>query len=331
MIERRLTQLEQSVLHTLSDGRFHSGQRLGETLGVSRTAIWKALKSLQQYGVTPQAVSGRGYRLPRPLELLHPDALLQHMGGEGRELLRGLALFDILDSTNAYLVGIHKDGHGLGCLTEYQSAGRGRRGRHWVSPFGSNIYLSLRWHFSAGMAHLSGLSLAMAVGVIRALCDVGIDNATVKWPNDVYVEGRKLAGILLEIAGEAAGPCDVVVGLGLNVDMPPQAAHDIDQPWIDIGTIRHGVGRNRLAGRLLHHLLLALARFQLDGLTPFLAEWRDKDILAGRALRLSLPDEELRGIGCGIDGDGALLVDLQGKRQRFTYGEVSLRAEEGMP
>ena len=133
------------------------------------------------------------------------------------------------------------------------------------------------------------------------------------------------------IAGEAAGPCDVVVGVGLNVDMSPQAAHDIDQPWIDIGTIRHGVGRNRLAGRLLHHLLLALARFQLDGLTPFLAEWRDKDILAGRALRLSLPDEELRGIGCGIDSDGALLVDLQGKRQRFTYGEVSLRAEEGMP
>lgn len=330
MIERRLTPLEQSVLHTLSDGRFHSGQLLGETLGVSRAAIWKALKSLQQYGVTPQAVSGRGYRLPRRLELLHADSLRQHMGEESRELLRGLVLFDVLDSTNAYLVGIGNDGHGLACLTEYQSAGRGRRGRHWVSPFGSNIYLSLRWRFSAGMAHLSGLSLAMAVGVIRALSDVGIDNTAVKWPNDVYAQGRKLAGILLEIAGEAAGPCDVVVGLGLNVDMPPQAAQAIDQPWIDVAALRSGVGRNLLAGRLLHHLLLALARFQLDGLKSFLTEWREKDLLAGRALRLLLPNEELLGIGYGIDSDGALLVDLQGERQRFTYGEVSLRIEEGM-
>lgn len=316
-------------MQVLADGRFHSGERLGETLGVSRTAVWKALRSLEQYGIAIQAVSGRGYRLSRPLELLRSELLLQQLDAESRQLLRGLVLFDAIDSTNTHLVQLQGDGHGMACLAEYQSAGRGRRGRHWVSPFGSNIYLSLRWRFPQGMAHLSGLSLAMAVAVLRALGDVGIDGAGVKWPNDVYADGRKLAGILLEVTGEAAGPCDVVVGLGLNVWMPQTAASDIDQPWIDITTLRTGISRNILAGRLLHHLVLSLAQFQHEGLAPFAAEWRLRDILIGRKVRLLLPDEELRGIGCGIDSDGALLIERDGMRQRFTYGEVSLRLDEG--
>lgn len=327
MTERILSPLEQSVLHLLADGRFHSGERLGQTLGVSRAAVWKALQSLQRYGVMPQAVSGRGYRLPRPLELLQAESILENMDTDSRTRLRGLSLFDVLDSTNTHLVGLGADGLGIACLTEYQSAGRGRRGRSWVSPFGSNIYLSVRWRFGTGMAHLSGLSLAMGVAVTRALHDVGVDQIRLKWPNDVYAEGRKLAGILLEIAGEAAGPCDVVVGLGLNMAMPAQAARDIDQPWIDIAALRDDVSRNRLAGRLLHHLLAALVRFQNDGLASFYAEWQTVDLLAGRALRLSLPDDELRGVGCGIDSDGALLVEVDGEQRRFTYGEVSLRTE----
>lgn len=329
MTDQRLSRLEASVLQMLADGKFHSGEHLGGMLGVSRAAVWKALKSLARYGVETQAVSGRGYRLPRPLELLQHDSLRHYLGEESRRLLNGLHLFDVVDSTNAYLIRETGTGHGWACLAEYQSAGRGRRGRHWVSPFGGNLYLSLRWRFNGGMTGLSGLSLAVAVAVIRALDDSGVDGTEVKWPNDVYAHGRKLAGILLEIAGEPAGPCDVVAGVGVNMCMPLGAAQHIDQPWIDVASLRDGVSRNALAGRLLHHLLLVLAQFQRQGLAPFIAEWRARDLLDGRDVRLILPDEELHGVAAGIDADGAFLVDCGSIRQRFTYGEVSLRMDEG--
>ena len=322
----QLTALQTQLLATLADGRFHSGEQLGQQAGVSRAAVWKALQVLEQVGLNVQAVSGRGYRFPAALELLNEDALLAELGTDSRSLLHKLTLFSIVDSTNAFLMRDSRHAHV--CMAEYQVAGRGRRGRHWISPFGSNIYFSLRWRFEEGMATLSGLSLAVAVAALHALRDLGIEGAGVKWPNDIYWQGRKLAGILLEVAGESAGPCDVVIGIGLNVSMPRDAATGIDQPWVDIASIKSGVGRNRLAGRLLHHMLLVVAEFQRRGLEPFADEWREADVLAGRAVRLLLPNEELCGIGRGIDGAGALLLEVAGELQRYTYGEISLRLQE---
>ena len=326
--ELQLTTLQNDLIRYLADGNFHSGQQLGDAVGVSRSAVWKALQGLEPLGLDIQAVSGRGYRLAGRLELLARDAVLAELSRHSRALLNELMLFSLLDSTNAHLMRYSSEGHGHACLAEFQSAGRGRRGRQWISPFGSNIYISLRWRFDEGMAALSGLSLAAAVAVLHALRDVGIDDAGVKWPNDIYWQGRKLAGILLEVAGESAGPCHVVIGLGVNVSMPATAAEHIDQPWVDIRSIHEGVSRNRLAGRLLHHMLLGVAEFQQWGLAPFVDEWCRADILSGQALRLLLPNEERCGVGRGIDPQGALLLEVDGALQRYTYGEVSLRLLE---
>jgi BirA family biotin operon repressor/biotin-[acetyl-CoA-carboxylase] ligase len=316
------------LLRLLSDGRFRSGQELGAILGVSRAAVWKQLRALEAKGVDVHAVRGKGYRLAEPLELFEHERIMACLDARSRALLQGFELHSELDSTNRHLMRrVSKEptaGHV--CLAECQQAGRGRRGRQWVSPLGRNIYLSVLWHFSEGAARLSGLSLAVAVAVLRALREVGVGDVGVKWPNDILWQRRKLAGILLEMSGESDGPCHVVVGVGLNVRMPPRCASDIDQSWVDLETIHAGISRNRVAGELIRQLLLALAAFEEGGLAPFRDEWLAADALADTPVVLRFPATEVRGLACGVDEVGALLLNVDGKLQRYQSGEVSLRA-----
>ncbi|MGA7800139.1 MAG: biotin--[acetyl-CoA-carboxylase] ligase, partial [Gammaproteobacteria bacterium] len=211
---------------------------------------------------------------------------------------------------------------------ECQRAGRGRRGRSWVSPFASNIYLSLLWRFPSSPAALSGLSLAAGIGVLRALRELGLDDAGLKWPNDILCRGRKVAGVLLDMAGESGGPSHVVVGVGVNVGMPSGAALCIDQPWTDLTRLAGGeVSRNRLAGRLIEHLLEVMAIFEHAGFEAFMDEWQRYDLVAGREVQLLLPDGVIFGKANGIDPSGALLVRTGGEARRFASGEVSLRMQ----
>ena len=215
------------------------------------------------------------------------------------------------------------------CLDEQQRAGRGRRGRTWISPFGGNLYLSLLWRFSSGAAQIAGLSLAIAVAVSRALHEVGLGTAGVKWPNDIVISGRKLAGILLEMAGEASGPCLVVIGVGLNMKSDPTMA-TIDQPWTDLRTeLGKSVGRNDLAARLINYMMDAAVKFERDGLVPFLDEWREMDVFEGKDVELHLPGKQIRGVARGVDETGALLLAQGGEVQRYQSGEVSMRAITG--
>ncbi|MDX1698006.1 MAG: biotin--[acetyl-CoA-carboxylase] ligase, partial [Thiohalobacterales bacterium] len=214
------------------------------------------------------------------------------------------------------------------CLAEMQHGGRGRHGRRWISPFAANLYLSLLWRTPNGAAALGGLSLVAGIGLLRCLHGIGMTRAGLKWPNDVLVGDAKLAGILVDVMGEASGDCAVVIGIGVNVDMPADAAAGIDRAWTDM---RSHVGvanlsRNRLAATLLDELLPALAEFEAGGLDTFMDEWRTHDVLTGRAIRLQLPDRSIDGRACGIDDSGALLVDTSGGRRRFSAGEVSLQA-----
>jgi len=316
------------ILYALGDGRFHSGQALAHTLGVSRTAIWKHLQVLGELGLEVHAVAGKGYRLAAPLELLRPEAIVAALDPNSHPLLSGLELHLQLTSTNTHLGARASLGlpSGHACLAEYQSAGRGRRGRSWISPFAANIYLSLLWRFSLAPATLGGLGLAVGVAVVRALRQAGLQDLGLKWPNDVIWRGRKLAGTLLEMSGESFGPVAVIVGIGLNVRMPATAGAAIDQDWVDMETaLGNTVSRNALAGMLLHHLLLALRDYQSAGLAPFLEEWRRHDLIAGKAVRLQLPNHTLTGIAQGVDQTGSLLLRDHGTVTSHAAGEVSVR------
>lgn len=316
------------LIELLADGDFHSGETLGERLSMTRTAVWKQVRQLEKLGLDVHAVRGRGYRLPYRLELLDRDRIQSQLSPVVLRRLHRLDLFHDIDSTSDYLKREcvpMPGGRGHACLAEWQHAGRGRRGRRWVSPYGSNLYLSLAWGFEGGLENLSGLSLAAAVAVLRALRKAGIEGAGLKWPNDILLGGGKLAGILLDMAGEASGPVTVVVGVGVNVHMPGPAGVDIDQPWSDLSQYADSLSRNRLAALLLDELVGAMEEFSEHGLPGFLDEWQQHDLINGQEIRLHVGDRVLHGLACGVDAQGALIMrDASGVR-RYHAGEVSVR------
>ncbi|MDH3527412.1 MAG: bifunctional biotin--[acetyl-CoA-carboxylase] ligase/biotin operon repressor BirA [Gammaproteobacteria bacterium] len=321
--------MRRQLLSLLSDGNYHSGEALGAALGVSRMAVWKQVRTLREHGMPLEVMRGKGYRLPGSLELLDAEAILAGLSPATRARLARLDTFLEIDSTNTYLRKLALDGAPSGsvCLAEVQHAGRGRCNRPWVSPFAANLYLSLLWRSDAGAAGLGGLSLVIGVALLRSLRAFGIDAAGLKWPNDVLVDGAKLAGILIDVVGESSGPCSVIIGVGVNVAMPDGAASGIDQPWTDLCRLtgRGHFPRNQLAAGLLDCSFSAIAEFEQAGLEPFLDEWRRHDVINGRKIRLQLPNEWIRGRACGVDSGGALLVETDTGRRRFVSGEVSLR------
>lgn len=320
------------LLTCLADGEVHSGDELGQLLGVSRTAVWKHLRKLDDLGLPLASVRGRGYQLPDGLELLEREAIAAALTPEVSAQLTQLALLSITDSTNARALEQAQQSHsGYACLAEYQSAGRGRRGRQWVSPFGSNLYLSLTWGFDGGAVQLEGLSLAVGVALCRVLEQRGLTEVALKWPNDVLWRGRKLAGVLLEMTGDPAGQCQVVVGIGLNLAMPRSGGERIDQPWADVreACAAENValpGRNGLAADLLNELFPLLADYHLSGFEAYRLAWQKRDAFAGRQVRLQTQRSELLGVARGVDASGALRLEVEGKERSFHGGELSMRA-----
>jgi BirA family biotin operon repressor/biotin-[acetyl-CoA-carboxylase] ligase len=318
------------ILRAIADGDFHSGEELARLFGVSRTAVWKQLQKLQtQTGLRVESVKGRGYRLADPLELLDREAIVAALDESARRLLAEFEVHEDIDSTNRLALQRAQEGCGRGhvIVAERQSAGRGRRGRQWVSPFGCNIYCSAIWEFDGGAAALEGLSLAVGVAVASALQQVGVAGIGLKWPNDVVQNGRKLAGILLEMVGDAAGRCQVVVGVGINVAMTgSEQADAIDQPWTDVATAAGiPVSRNRLLAQLLASLLPQLQRFEREGFAAVQPAWSVLDSFYGCEVAVYLGDTLVLGRAAGVTGTGALLVDTPAGRQQFHGGEVSLR------
>lgn len=319
---------DDALLGLLGEGGFYSGQELGKRLGVSRSAVWKRMQLLSAKGVAFEAVAGKGYRLTQPLELLKQDEIIAAMSPSAQSYLQQMEIHEEIDSTNRYLMQKARSNAktGFACLAEQQTQGRGRRGRVWVSPFASNIYLSLLWRFNQSPSELGGLSIAAGVAVGRCLDELGVVGFGLKWPNDVIWQGRKLAGILLEMSGEASGPCAIVAGIGLNVTMQPQAAQAIDQAWADLGmALGTQVSRNRVAGLLLQHLLLAFAVYDQHGLTPFIQDWQRWDGVYNTQVKLILPHETITGVARGIDAGGGLRLEHGGSTTIYHAGEISLR------
>lgn len=324
---------EHALLKLLSDGHFHSGTELGGKLGISRTAIWKHIRQLETlYGLDIQAVRGKGYRLASAIELLDEQAICNSLAGPSKSLLADCEVYTQLDSTNRYLMqhgGKLTSGQAHVVLAEMQTAGRGRRGKKWVSPFAQNIYLSLLWHFDDATLNLSGVSLAVGVAVINALKQLGINGLQLKWPNDIYYNGRKLGGILLELRGEAGGDCDMVVGLGLNVSMSEQAGSGIEQAWTAIDAIAdEKYSRNMLVAAILTELLSCMRLYSQQGLTPFLEAWQAEDMLKDKPVTLLLHEHRREGIARGVNEQGALLFESDGKIEPLYAGELSLRLSQ---
>jgi BirA family transcriptional regulator, biotin operon repressor / biotin---[acetyl-CoA-carboxylase] ligase len=319
---------QKAILNLLSDGHFHSGTELANVLHISRSAIWKQLNGLADLGLPHSAVSGKGYRLERPLELLDENKILAAVDEQARALISTLEVFDQIPSTNTYLLQRASEHapSGAVCFTEQQTAGKGRRGRRWVSPFGSNIYLSILWRFQASPMAISGLSLAIGIAVIRALKSHYDAIFQLKWPNDIYCQGKKLGGILVEVSGESEGPCAAVIGLGLNIYVPETAAAEITQQWTDLTQItgQQQHNRNALAATLLKQLLHIIAEFEERGITAYLDEWQAYDCLKDKTATLFIGQHSYEGIVQGIDEQGLLLLTKpDGSTQAYASGEVS--------
>ncbi len=317
------------LIELLADGSVQSGQSLGRRLGISRAAVWKHIQALEALGLDVHAVRGRGYRLAEPFEPLQQARVLAGLEARVRERLQALEIFLQLDSTSDYLkreATPLPEGRVRVCLAEWQSAGRGRRGRRWVSPYGSNLYLSLAATVSESHLAAGGLSLVSAVAVAEALRARGLEGVGLKWPNDIYHQGRKLAGILLDLAGESGGPYRVVIGVGINLKLSQCAARAIDQPWTDLSRSGVRLSRCELAADVINSLVEALRRFDAHGLPDFLNAWNQLDLVTGRAVELRHEQEPMiTGIARGIDPRGGLLIEHDGKTRSYHAGEVSLR------
>ena len=321
------------LLPLLANGDFHSGQDLAAALGVSRTAVWKQLNKLEVLGLEIESVKGRGYRIPGGIDLIDESRVRSAMGASGLDLLSELSIGEVIDSTNMEALRRVEEGaiSGLVCTAEQQTAGRGRRGRSWVSPFARNLYVSTMWEFSQGAAALDGLSLAVGVAVARALTGLGLPDVQLKWPNDILYEGKKLGGVLLEMVGDATGQCQVVVGIGVNVRMPDDAAGAIDQAWTDVGAMTSSTncpGRNELLGALLDQLLPLLAGFERSGFIPWREAWQALDAHAGKSVILSTGGDKAAGVARGVDARGALQLETGVGIQSVYGGEISMRVTE---
>jgi len=314
-----------ALLHVLADGRFHSGELLAQSMGVTRAAVWKKVRAMEKLGLTVFRVPGRGYRLAEPLELLDAERIREALPAACREQFKAITVLDQVDSTNTWLS--QNPGEPAVCLAEFQSAGRGRRGRGWVSPFGANLYMSLAWRFDEWPPGFTALGMVAAIAAVRALRGLGLPEVSIKWPNDLMAAGKKLGGVLVDIEGEPPLATRAVIGLGVNVRMPAAAAGDIDQPWMDLATLANGtpLERNRLAAALIGELMAALGEFARSGFAGFSADWQALDLVAGRAVALHAHDHTVTGVAAGVDEQGALLLKTPQGLKRFVSGDVSLR------
>ncbi|ABV85497.1 bifunctional biotin--[acetyl-CoA-carboxylase] ligase/biotin operon repressor BirA [Shewanella pealeana] len=310
---------KREILSELASGKFVSGEALASILGVSRTAISNHIAALEEYGVDIYSVKGKGYRLNGTLSLVDESVLKARISNR-------CFYFDEIPSTNAFILKHAEDlVSGDICIAEYQSAGRGRRGRVWVSPYGCHLYFSMYWQFPQGMAQAMGLSLVVACSIVSVLQQLDVEGVGVKWPNDIYLNSKKLAGVLIELSGHTDSECNLVIGIGLNMAMGEQHAAKIDQPWSDLTGLECVPDKTELLVLLQRQLQLDLTLFQKSGLKPFQQRWSAADIFEGQPVKLLIGSDEIHGIYRGIDEQGAVVLETASGKQSFIGGEISLR------
>lgn len=316
------------IIRLLADGCFHSGEQIAQRLGITRSAVWKHVRQLESFGLKIFSVPGRGYRLMESLELLEKSRVQALLAPICRGQLRAFTVLDKVESTNSWLMAEPADFPAV-CLAEWQTNGRGRRGRQWVSPFAANLYLSLGWQFNDVPPGFTALGMVSAIAAARALRTLNIPDVAIKWPNDLQVSGKKLGGILVDMQGEPPGRVRAVIGVGINVRMPRETGKQIDQPWTDLAALVPGesIDRNLLAAAIIQELMTALQVFEVQGFHAFGADWRALDLAAGRPVYLQYQQQIINGMALGVDQDGALLLRTETGTRRFVSGDLSLRMQ----
>lgn len=323
------------LIRILADGQTHSGTALAAAAGVTRSAVWKQAHRLAELGLDLHSERGRGYRISRPLELLDRDRIVAALAPATLVSCEHLQVSTVTGSTSADLVAqpAPRPGHWRAALAEYQTGGRGRRGRRWHCSFGGGLCLSLAWCYAAAPRDLPALSLAAGVAVRRALAAAGAAGVTLKWPNDIVLDGNKLGGILVDVDGDSRGPLRTVIGLGVNLAVPmPLARAVAAEGGLAPAGLDQALGgrtpsRNTLAAGIIDSLVGVLRDFGETGFTPLADEWRRNDFLAGRSVSISSNGNEVAGVARGIAPDGALLVERPEGLAAVFNGDVSLRGD----
>lgn len=319
------------LLHNLIPGAFVSGKVLAAQLAVSPTTVQKIVRVLIDRGVQIDRVRGRGYRLRHGLDLLNKTEILHQLGtfADTHKII-----FDCLsevDSTNDYIkryIPLQQNEIAV-CTAEYQTAGRGRRGRAWVSPYASNVYLSLLWRMSRPISEASALSAWICVRIAQLLERCGVPGVRLKWPNDIYIGSKKVAGILLEGSGTIDEGFDLIIGVGVNVSMSRQRSPNIDQAWTDLvsETSDWRYTRSEWVTMLLQVLVQTLNDFEQCALRQLSQAWDSLDLVSGKRVQLLLANETIRGKAMGVTEAGALRLERNGQIDQYTAGDLSLRVE----
>ena len=322
------------LLDELSHENFTSGVTLAQKFGVSRSAISDALKDASEAGIEIFSLTRRGYRLGSAIDLLNIDAVRDALGDQARRLDVDIVL--TIGSTNTELLARAATGAASGtCVAaEMQTAGRGRRGRVWQSKLAGSLTYSLLWRFDKGAAELGGLSLVVGLALARALRAAGVSGAMLKWPNDVLVNGEKLAGILIETQGDMLGPTVAVIGVGVNIRLPDSLKLSIDQPVTDVlSHVDKFLSRNNLLASMLRELVVVLDQFGQHGFKGLKADWTRLHALHGQLITVRQSHlDDYDAVVKDVGNDGSLIVEPinhLGRREALTSAEISVRALVG--
>lgn len=312
----------------LSDGTTHSGTTLAQSLNISRAAVWKHIKALRTKGIAIKSDAGNGYHIPGGLQLLDGSAIKAELETDILQTVC-LQILDTIPSTNNWLLDQLSTGLSSGtvCIAEHQTAGRGTKGRQWLSPYGANLYLSLYWNFDCGPIELSGLSLAIAAIISKTLAHAGAEEIKIKWPNDFYTPRGKLGGILIDMVAEMTGPSHAIIGMGLNIDMPAKNHANINQAVAclrDTG-VANTLNRNQLAARVINAMVEGCIQYSREGFAAFSEDWRSRDMMIGQQVRLTNGNRTITGKACGVNNMGAIELQTESGQQTFSSGEITLR------
>ena len=321
-----------AILNALNQPGFVSGQALGEQLGISRAAVSKHINSLQVMGLDIFKVTGKGYSLNNHAGLLNQTKIQQYFNQLTSQLKSqsvNVEVHPIIDSTNSELMRRIQAKtaleSGTVIVAEMQQSGRGRRGRVWQSPFGANLYYSYFWRLDDGLQAAMGVSIAVGLAVydtIKALYDIELE---LKWPNDIYLNKQKLAGVLVELDGQPQGPCQLVLGIGINLQMPQSFSQHIDQAWTDLSQHTQQLDKNELVASLTYHLENRLDQYRKSGLHTMHEQWNSLNAFAGEYVELNTGHRSWRGICEGIDPQGGIRIRQDGEVKSYYGGEISLR------
>lgn len=312
-------------------GDYVSGQELCGHFGVSRTAVWKAIRQLKEEGCRIEAVQNRGYLLLDTLDAYGADELkgLIHTKWAGRKL----SYFDVLGSTNAQAKAEAENGaaHGTLVVADMQTAGRGRRGRSWVSPAKTNLYFTIVLKPDFPPEKASMLTLVMAHGAARAIREETGLACGIKWPNDIVVKGKKICGILTEMSAERGYIHYVVIGVGVNVRQQEFPTEMADKATCLDAECENRVSRSALLAGIMKAFEEDYESFASAGDLSVLKESYDRMLVnLDRQVCVLDPKEEFKGVARGITDTGELLVEKEnGETVQVYAGEVSVRGIYG--